>query len=560
MVKPFPSIERQMARKGDEDFNPAIRLFGRRFFGDQSVAELLLEFLLVATSPKTIGEHTVASESLLPEFEVLRSWPPLSPLKYAPKARLNLKLFAFLGASKLETRHNSHRQHYRALIQAMSQPDKLSLSGTADADEVMQTLENLFLGFQSVGGQRTWCAQAFLPISRNVIGAETLWNDTEARRAEARGEDVGDWDYVVEGFSRFFSFNRHRFLARGGELLYLQLCNALRQESEAVQAWLSKVGAGYSLRESNPEQLHHALEAALAHIFAATPETIDKLARFLDAGVDAQTAERTDFGRDFSQPRFASCGWCPEESWREGVLFIIELVRLCEALVDPVEQLELLEIVCTLQVLRSLCAQSARYTNRSGTANTGAGPLGYVWTISDPTGCHTVVKQISRRNVNAVQRMIYDALRHPGIHGGFRGASEEDVADSYREADSRYGHKLFLTMAKRIGLIVPKRGSGARFVLNDRILRCLVLATIRPGERVTYDSFKNLLFAHYGIAVDDEALGRSCVWSGTSRLTTLGGNADAWLIEMLDASGMLIRLSDACSLVRNPFDAEEDGP
>ncbi len=483
MVKPFPSIERRMDRKGDEDFNPAIRLFGRRFFGDQSVAELLLEFLLVATSPKKIGEHTVASELLLPEFEVLRSWPQSWLLQYAPKARLNLKLFAFLGASKLETRHNSHRQHYRALIQAMSHPDKLSISGTADTNEVLQTLENLFLGFQSVGGQRTWCAQAFLPISRNVIGAETLWNDTEARRAEARGEGVGDWDYVVDEFSRFFSFNRHRFLARGGELLYLQL-------------------------------------------------------RFLDAGVEAHTVKRTDFGRDSSQPRFVSCGWCPEESWREGVLFAIELLHLSEALVDPVEQLELLEIVCTLQVLRSVCAQSARYTNRSGTASTGAGP----------------------RNVNAVQRMIYDALRHPGIHSGFGDANEKVIADEYREADNRYGHKLFLTMAKRIGLIVPKRGAGARFVLNDRILRCLVLATIRPGERVTYDSFKHLLFAHYGIAVDDEALGRSCVWSGTSRLTTLGGNADAWLMEMLDASGMLVRLSDACALVRNPFDAEEDGP
>src|SRR5215469_13466587 len=104
MVKPFPPcIKRQMDRKGDEDFNPAIRLFGRRFFGDQSIAELLLEFLLVATSLKRIGDHTVASESLLPEFEVLRSWPHSRPLEYAPKARLNLKLFAFLGASKLET-------------------------------------------------------------------------------------------------------------------------------------------------------------------------------------------------------------------------------------------------------------------------------------------------------------------------------------------------------------------------------------------------------------------------------------------------------------------------
>jgi hypothetical protein len=117
---------------------------------------------------------------------------------------------------------------------------------------------------------------------------------------------------------------------------------------------------------------------------------------------------------------------------------------------------------------------------------------------------------------------------------------------------------LFLTLAKRIGLIVPKRGAGARFVLNDRLLRFLVLATIRPGERVTYDSFKKLIFAHYGLAVDDNQIGFSCEWSGTARLTTLGGSADALLIEMLDASGVLIRLSDSCSLVTNPFDGGEE--
>jgi hypothetical protein len=146
--------------------------------------------------------------------------------------------------------------------------------------------------------------------------------------------------------------------------------------------------------------------------------------------------------------------------------------------------------------------------------------------------------------------MIYDALRHPSIRQGDSFPGGDDI---YTEADTRYGHSLFVTVAKRIGLIVPKRGAGARFVFNDKLLRCLVLSIIRPGQRVTYDVFKRLLFGHYGIAVDDETIGRSCLWSGTSRLTTLGGVADGWLIDMLDASGMLIRLSDSCSLVNNPF-------
>jgi hypothetical protein len=187
-----------------------------------------------------------------------------------------------------------------------------------------------------------------------------------------------------------------------------------------------------------------------------------------------------------------------------------------------------------------------------------AGPLRYVWVVSDPAGRHAVVKQISRRNVSAVQRMIHDAIRHPDIQSEL-GLPANDAAKVYKEADGRYGHKLFVTVAKRIGLVVPKRGAGARFVLNDKLLRYLVLSTIRPGERVTYESFKRLLFAHHGLAVDDDRIGPSCAWSGTPRLTTLGGNADAWLAEMLDASGMLIRLSDSCSLVMNPFDGGGEG-
>ncbi len=542
MVRPFPSIELQQNRKGDDDYNPAIRLFGRRFFADQTVSELLLELLLVATSPKVIGDCTLIPDELLPSVQLLRSWPARAPLEYAPKARLNLKLFVFLGASKLDTRHSTHKQHYRELIEAMTK--KVSVFGAMDSREVLRTLENLFLGFQSVGGQRTWCAQAFLPISRSVIAGETLWNDTVARR-----DDVEEWSEVTERFLHFFSFGRHRFLARGGELLYLQLCNALRQEGSSVQTWLREAGIGCSPDESDPTKLHHSLGAALAGLFSTCPETVNKLADFLDSSVESLTALKTDFINPPDR-RFASCGWCPEESWREGVLFAIEFRRLCEALVDPVERLELLEILCALQVLRSLCAQSARYAKQSGDPKSGAGPLSYVWAVSDPAGRHTAVKQISRRNVNAVQRMIYDALRHPSIRQGDSFPGGDDI---YTEADTRYGHSLFVTVAKRIGLIVPKRGAGARFVFNDKLLRCLVLSIIRPGQRVTYDVFKRLLFGHYGIAVDDETIGRSCLWSGTSRLTTLGGAADGWLIDMLDASGMLIRLSDSCSLVNNPF-------
>ena len=42
-----------------------------------------------------------------------------------------------------------------------------------------------------------------------------------------------------------------------------------------------------------------------------------------------------------------------------------------------------------------------------------------------------------------------------------------------------------------------------------------------------------------------------------SKLTTLGGTSDVWLIEMLKAAGVLVQLSDSSSLVANPFDGGE---
>ncbi len=473
MPNAFPSIERKTEPKG-EDYNPAIRLFGRRFFADQTVAELLIEFFLVASSAKRIGGQELGDRELLPSVDQLRSWPPGEALKYAPKARLNLKLFSFLGASKLETRHESHRQHYRHLIQELRSSDRISLAGPTDANEVLKTLENLFLGFQSVGGQRTWCAQAFLPVARSLLAGETLWNETVARR-----EGVCTWSSVVVRFLHFFSFGRHRFLARGGELLYLQVCNALRQDQSVIRTWAKKVGLSLSSRETEPEELRCALEQALAAVLDGCPETVGKLAEFLDSGVEAETARQTDFqGGD---PRFSSCGWCPEETWPEGLLFAVEVLRLCEAVIDPIERLELLEIACAMQVLRSLCAQSARYVSPPVRGADCMGPLGYIWSISDPEGGQVVVKQISRRNLNAVQRKIHDAIRHSDILTSIGDLSEDALARVYKEADGRYGHKLFLTLAKRIGLVVPKRGAGARFVLNEKLLRFLVLTTLRPG-------------------------------------------------------------------------------
>jgi hypothetical protein len=506
------------------------------------VPEYLVELLLVAASEKRIASETKIT-SIFPEFELLCSWPANAPLEYAPKAHLNLKLFAFLGASRLDSRHTTHRQHYRELVTKYTGQGRLSVSGDVHGPDVLRTLENLFLGFQGIGAQRTWCAASFLPVTRGLLACESIWQET---KATANG--VTDWFRALQ----FFSHTQQVFLARGGELLYLQLCNLLRKDELTVRQWANAAHIPLAKREADPRKLRDALQAALSASLDACPPTVGKLAEFLDTGVDPETSQETDYTNG-SQPRWATCGWCPEESWPESLLFALEVLRVCEAVIDPIERIELLEFACAMQVLRALCAQSSRWAGIDAKRRDGAGPLGFVWVLSDPRGDDLVVKQISRRNLNAVERLIHDAIRRPDFATELHGLTDEQIAKIYKDADQGYGHKLFMSLGKRIGLIVPRRGSGARFVLSEKLLRYLVLALIRPGERVTYDTFKDLLFAHYGIAVDDRQISSACEWTGTARLTSLGRKADGWLLDMLNASGVLINLSDSCSLVANSF-------
>jgi len=529
MTKPFPPISLSLT---GQDKNPAIMLFGRRFFADQTPLEFLAEFLLVLHSTKLIGPLNLGEAALLPSRDQLVAWQPNTPLCYRPEMRLNLKLFAFLGSSKLDTRHTSHRQHYKQLLLDMKA--KMETANAVSKDDVLRGLENLFQGFQGAGLSRTWCAQTFMPVSPGVLACETIWKNTGAAKQGAES-----WDEALP----FFDSSQRVFMARGGEVLYLQICNALRQTDDVVSAWMKECQLPLSPNEATPTSLHNILSSVLPCITNQSPRGIQELAAWIDQ-LDTTTASRTD------NRNAVECGWCPEESWREGYLFAVEIARLCRANIDPIERIELLTVGCALQVLRSLCAQSARYDKglEQDRKNSG-GALGFAWVIASPSQRDRSTWKLSERNLMAVQNLIHSALRHEDI----RNLVEEK---DYAEADRRYGHKLLLSLAKKIGFVVPQRGPGAHFTLNDKVLRYLVLALVRPGQKCTLDSFMSALYAHYGIAVSGDQLKKACQWSDLTPLEDAISPSAAWFEEMLRTAGFLIHLSDACSLVHNPFDGD----
>ena len=525
---PFPA-------PATSDANPAIRLFGKRLFNDQLPLEFLAELLLVVNAPKRVGLDGPEIKTPLPPRASIDSWPDSATLLYAPRARLNLKLFALMGASRLDSRHETHREHYKDLLQKLS--SNILAAEPGSEQDVLRTLENLFLGFQGTGFGRTWCAQNFLPVCPGLLARETIWNESKARRE--RGLMWGD---LLASPGTYFASDKHIFLARGGEVLYLQICNALRQRSDIVAAWAKETGVQLEPRELDPALLHEALQLHLSELLRQCPQTVNDIAEFIDTGAEPETAVATDTAH--GDLRFVEAGYCPAESWQEAHLFAVDLLRICQADLDIIERLQLLEMACALQVLRSLAAQSARQFREE----TQVGWPGYRLAVSAPEGDLSSIKRLSQATAKNVEKLIYRAIRSEG------GLPEDEAAREtlLREADRRYGGKFFVGLAKRIGFLVPRRGTAARFTLHERLLRLLVVTTVPAGGRMTFTRFKQLLEARHGLVFDVDGFERA-----SSQLESgawhFGGPAIAlWLQEMLEAAGSLIQLSDSCALVVNP--------
>lgn len=516
--------------------NPAFQVFGNRFFSDQTVSELLVEFLLVAFSPKRFGvDQTIEEAGLIP-FEQLEEGPG-QRFMYAPKARLNLKLFSFLGVTRLDARHQTHREHHAYLIEKLK--ERIQSDGAGSEDDIIRTIENLLLGFQGAGSGRTWTAQSFIPIAEGFLAAETIWRETEAKKS-----NLSEWSQLTLKPSRFFDYSKRLFLARGGELLYLQICNALRQPAADIAEWNQKESIGLSKDECKPSWLHKSLDETLKTLMQQSPRSLTELAEFIDAGLDPETPQSTDQAQ--GGRRFVKAGWCNAESWREGYLFAVELLRILSVKMDVVERIYLLETACAMQALRTLGTQSVRAAAKEETPGTYPG---YYLIVTDPDETHAPIKRLSHQSMKNMEKAIFKALRGAEL---ILPEDDDKRETTLKRADKSYGSKLFTGLSKRLGFIVPKRGPGARFVLNEHLMRLLVITSMPADvDRITYDTFKELLQRRYGLVFDAKGMEQASRHIN-GRSTLLPGDTDAWLQHMLEASGFLIHLSDSCAMIQNP--------
>ena len=526
VLKKFPDYSNSLEEK--DVGNPANELYGKRYYKDQTLVEYLSEFLLVFSSAKESDGAGKFSFDI-PNDSSCRSY-------YYPEDKLALKLFSFFLNSKLESRHSIHLREYEKILAHLSTKMSNNMDDE-EKEEALTLIQSLLSGFVGVSQGRTWTAHTFLPISSDLLSREIMWNNTKANKDLSRSDS---W----EDAQKYMLFDRHSFMARGGEVLFLQVANLKFNEISIETNEIfnddkyTHIQILQNSLKKDDTSIISNFEKKLENLLCDNNDSISNMIDFLEGNL-IDWAYREEKKR-------APLGWVPDRSRTEGVLFVFEATNIINSSAGMLDKIELLKLLSSFHVLRSLCFQAVALDNNEAPTDGFIG--NYAWI---PASFDSKMRDddsiVAQRSFEKIHSILFRVLRHESLP---KPASA--VKSPYNESE-KHSINLFRKLGKEIELIVPRNGGGERFSLNQTTLRFFVAALISPGDRIFLNTFYERLYAHYGIAVKGEQLASALNWVGDkSQGYYADQNKNSWLEESLKQGGFLIELSDSVSMVKNP--------
>lgn len=524
--------KKNSSSKGNEYGFIAMNLFGSRFFSDETSMELLSELLLVLSSPKKIKANCdeIILEEMLPSIEII---PILkeNDIQYKPDARINLKLFSIMPNAGKVAPDATHKEQYEKIKGILERNiDVSNQQYITDKEDISFILSNLYMGFQGIGGDRDWCAQSFIPISSKLLAIESIWKKTKAKRA-------GITDFNDDnGAIKFFEHTGHIFYCRGGEVLFLQIVAALSKSKEEIDKWLNDSGMDdVNIITTDPEVMRSQLILGLNYFMnIQCPQMIGTLADYIDSLDPLPSGGGGD--------SFINMGWINDDSWTDGFLFIQDLLHIFRNESDLIETLKLLEMACTMQLLRTMVNSVKRFylSNNERCPFTTA-------VIVSPQEDDIQLKSISHYSLKEIQLGIREAIGLKAREMGLN-ITDKDLASVH----SSYGDKLYIKNCKRLGLVIPYKGGNEHFVLNKALLSYLVTSGNTPESRVSLDTFLRQVKERYGFVFTFDEIEKFNAYYGKKN-KIIKEQPEEWVSKMLEESGYLIKLSDAYSLVVNNY-------
>lgn len=492
--------------------NIAIQVYGDRIHIDQTLYEYLIEFLLVFSSYKNKEDNTGAME-----FHKQSD----SKMNYFVNPRIGLKRFIFFDRAKKNSKIHVDEEAYKRICEILKK--SVNCDDQEQAKEIVEAIQDLLHGYASVLKNRSWCAQALLPICSELIFCEEM--PLDQKRAGLKWattiDDTGFSDEMLK-IETCFDGTRRNFLARGGEVYYLHILQGL---------------------EACDDTTRIQLEKGLKHLLTTHNKNFSSIANWIQSTWEREM--HLDTGKLVEEKRLEfipATGYinCAQKT-------INELITFLSNEMDPIMRIEILAKGVVFQIMRMMCERTSDYL--------GKGSMPWLVDMRSNKSGNTVM-HLSAESFKNVEEAFVSAINKRIVE--FREENNGDLKDTpykYLTEAKKKTLDVFRKRGKEMQCIIPSNGGMERFSLSEDIVKFLVLSIIKPGDKMTIDIFLKELFEHYSLVIGPEQYKAAC--TGEARmdieLTNCFMNNMKAFQDFLKNTGFLRDLSDATSIVVNPF-------
>ncbi|MFJ8236355.1 hypothetical protein ACIQ34_11475 [Ureibacillus sp. NPDC094379] len=484
--------------------NPQIQIYGHRIYKDQTLYEYLLEFLLVFISPKSEGKEDYAK---IKEdgFYFNKIEDETNKLHYYPSPRMGLKRFVFFNRSDQEKRFEidryalaHHREHLKQTINVGS--------SSYNKEFALDVLQDLFYGYNAIIGKRSWFAQSLLPLSPEIIFSESIGKKT------TRTEHLKTTDSFLKIDSEF-NFSQHMFMARGGEVYYLHVIQGL---SQLEDSWRDELSEKLKEMVSSIPQLS-SLANYIQGQWEEVVDPIDDAPQFhyLDKTMEVIPKDYENVAQDT----------------------VKELHNLLFSELDTFEKVELVGNLIALQVMRMMTYRSSSVLGLNSKQ---------AWVIDLTKNTQGSIRKKAVQTYESLEENIFRTIHTVVDEDTVEGKGKANLLTDAAKDTSLLIRKL----GKDIGLVIPPTGGNMRMSLNENLVKILVLSLIKPGERLLFTTFLELCYEHFNMIIGPKEAEKH--FEHISYLNEFSENEQNFL-ELLRNCGFLRNLSDATSIVENPF-------
>ena len=488
-------------------------LFGHRIKPQQTRYEYLAEFLQIAMSKKRLVDNDSQTTN---DMFIISDKVNDHMIEYMPVSNMGLKRFIFFDNSRLDTKSPIDDEAYKKCVKIMTDNIEQESNQIEDKEAIF-VLQNILYGFSIENAGRSWFNKNLLPVCQEVLFPESL-----ARKGHRERADI---DNISTDTS--FDFNSYTYMARGGEIYYLHLLHALNNT------------------ESDKKEL---LEKQIKRMLSGIPQ-LSKISEYIQKKWEDEMAFENDEPDKPAVKKTMKA--IPLDYQYRDKYTISELSTFLDNRIQPMEKLDLLSYGIVIQIFRMMITIAAKGSETSGS-------IWLIDTCEPDKKEHAEVKKLAHHclslNEESFTKYIDKGIAYFYPH------DDEEKINKRRKSASDDTIKVIRKLGKNMGMIIPMTGADMRFTLPEEILKFLVMSLIPVGKKVTFDSFLDMLYEHFEIVISPEHYAKAVSENKApyqSNVTFLQMNKSDFA-QKLKNCGFLRDLSDATSIVENPYESEVD--